>query len=83
MPELNIQPDVISCNATLSSLGPQWQLAVHFLGMMDHSYGVQPDVISFNTTMSSCEKANEWQQALAVFQAILSDARQGIWLCNL
>ena len=72
MPQLKLEPDVISCNAALSSLGPRWQMAIHLLESCS-SYRLQPDVISFNATMSSCEKAQQWQQALLVFEAIFKD----------
>ena len=28
-----------------------------------------PDIVSFNAAMNACEKAQQWQAALAVFEA--------------
>ncbi|CAL1140212.1 unnamed protein product [Cladocopium goreaui] len=53
---------------------PRWQMAIHLLESCS-SYRLQPDVISFNATMSSCEKAQQWQQALLVFETIFKDAK--------
>ncbi len=61
--------DVVTCNATLSSLSSGWQRTIHFLDSISH-LKIQRDVISFNTTISSCEKAQQWQHALALFQAL-------------
>lgn len=61
--------DVVTCNATLSSLSSRWQRTIHFLDSISN-LKIQRDVISFNTTISSCEKAQQWQHALALFQAL-------------
>ena len=61
--------DVVTCNAALSSLSSGWQRTIHFLDSISN-LKIQRDVISFNTTITSCEKAQQWQHALALFQAL-------------
>ena len=31
---------------------------------------LQPDIVSFGAVMSACEKAREWQKAMAIFHCI-------------
>ena len=32
--------------------------------------GITPDVISYNAAISACEKGQQWQRALELFEAV-------------
>ena len=42
----------------------------------------KPQVISFNASISSCEKANHWQQALEIFDEMLTDLAPDVITCS-
>jgi pentatricopeptide repeat protein len=39
-------------------------------------------VISFNASISSCEKANHWQQALEIFDEMLTELPPDVITCS-
>ena len=62
-----LQPDVVSCNATISSCQRegQWQLALELFDTMPQAR-IAPNVISFNAAIDACEQGGQWQAALVV-----------------
>ncbi|CAK9090888.1 unnamed protein product, partial [Durusdinium trenchii] len=63
MPEMKLQPNVISYNATISACekGGQWPQALKLLEAM-REMKVQPNVISYSAAISACEKGGQWPQ---------------------
>ena len=57
---LELLPDVITCNASMSACEKrkQWQQAVGLPGSLD----VFPNSVTYNASISACEKREQWQQ---------------------
>ena len=69
--QMDIYPNTISYNATISSCekGAQWQLALHLLQSMPDK-NTLPDVITYNATISCLEKGEQWQLALELLDTM-------------
>eukprot|EP00435_Cladocopium_sp_Y103_P067989 s288_g30.t2 len=68
MPEMKLQPDVVSFSAAISSCEKmgRWQQALELFSQLTgkpHGTCFAND-FSFNAVISSCEKAGRWQEAL-------------------
>ena len=59
---VELLPDVITCNASISACEKreQWQQALGLPGSLD----VFPNSVTYSAAISACEKGEQWQQAL-------------------
>eukprot|EP00929_Paragymnodinium_shiwhaense_P065602 TRINITY_DN32865_c3_g3_i1.p1 TRINITY_DN32865_c3_g3~~TRINITY_DN32865_c3_g3_i1.p1 ORF type:complete len:505 (+),score=115.95 TRINITY_DN32865_c3_g3_i1:253-1767(+) len=73
----HVEPNAISYNAMIGSLGKgaQWRMAFAMLQEMRDEV-VPTDVLSYNNAVNACARAAEWQRALQVVQAALEDNTQ-------
>ena len=69
MLEDTVQPNVLSCSATISACekAGRWQQAL-FLLFDAPTARIEVNVVSGNAAISACEKASQWQQALELFK---------------
>eukprot|EP00434_Breviolum_minutum_P027083 symbB.v1.2.023950.t1/scaffold2231.1/size85213/2 len=67
---LQIEADLMCCNATISALaeGSQWQRAINLLA--EWSLAQTADVVGFNAALSACERSLQWQAAIQLLEAL-------------
>ncbi|CAL1160414.1 unnamed protein product [Cladocopium goreaui] len=73
LPNLELEPDLISYNALISSCQGQWQLALWFLEDLQRQE-MLPDIVTLNSAMSAL---TSWQQVLLLFEEVSGEGPQG------
>ena len=70
----SLLPDVITCNAAISSCekGCQWEMSLNLFHAMS-SHVLTPSIISYNAAISSCEKGSCWELGLHLFSQIIDN----------
>ena len=73
MPEAQVRPDLVSCNAAIRGT---WQRAALLLALVKGS--LQPNIISYTAVVSSFAQEGQWRRAVQLFGRVCAETRPNV-----
>ncbi|CAE7476466.1 MRL1 [Symbiodinium natans] len=64
-----LQRSSVTYAASISGLGPRWQMALAFFADMDGE-SIQKDLVCYNAAINTCERRSCWQVAISLLERI-------------